>query len=189
MTAPEAAELDVAFTWTLSDYVRVQRAILLSRNLVTEAMVAAPLLAIMLYVVGMLLASRGIDVDVDFTILEDIGLVLLALIVVAEWILLSAWPSIAGLQQQRRDRNLQYPIHHIFTPLGITIKGRTSQLTLGWKSIVRIRENSRFFLFFYSSSEAYFLPKRELAPGDLDALRHVLLSHRADVADIEGHRL
>ncbi len=189
MTAPDAAELDVAFTWTLSDFVRAQRAILLSRNLVMEMLVAAPLLAILVYAGGALLASRGIDVGIDFTILEDIGLVLLAMIVVTEWILLSAWPGVAGLQQQRRDRNLQYPIHHIFTQLGITIKGKTSQLTLGWKSINRIRENARFFLFFYSASDAYFLPKRDLAPGDLDALRRVLLSHRADVADIEGHRL
>ena len=189
MTAPDAAELDLAFTWTLSDYVRARRATMLSRNLVLELLVAAPLLALMLAGVGGLLGKRAADVGIDLTILKDIGLVLVALIVVAEWILLSAWPSIEGLKQRRRDRNLQYPIHHLFAPLGITIKGKTSQLALGWKSIDHIRETSRYFLFFYTPSEAYFLPKRDLAAADLDALRRLILSHRADASDLEGHRL
>lgn len=161
----------------------------LSRNLAMELLVAAPLLALMLWGVGVLMASRGIDVDIDFSVIEDVGLVLVALIVATEWVLLSAWPSIAGIKQRQRDRNLQYPIHHIFTALGITIKGKTSQLTLGWKAVDRIRETSRFFLFFYSPSEAYFLPKRDIASTDLETLRRVILFHRPDASDIEGHRL
>jgi hypothetical protein len=188
LSAPAPAELDLAFTWSLRDYVRAQRAILLSRELIVITLVAVPALVLIVLAVATYMRTQNIqDFGIDPQVLQSLALTMLPVVALAEWVILAGWFNVSGGQQRRTDRNLQFPIHHVYSQYGLMVKGKASQLTLGWKSISRIVETKDFFLFYYSGTAAYFLPKRDLAVPDLEALRRVIMAHRSEVADLREH--
>ena len=51
------------------------------------------------------------------------ALLLLLLVMIGEWALLSGRYIRTALQQQRADRNLRFPLHHVFHGYGLTMRG------------------------------------------------------------------
>lgn len=79
--------------------------------------------------------------------------------------------------QRRSDSSLAYPIHHIFGDNGLRVRGRSAEVTIGWRSFKTVAETPEFILFFYSSTAAHYLPKRVATGDQLAELRALIRAH------------
>ncbi len=93
-------------------------------------------------------------------------------------------PALVGRLQawqiRRVDPNLSAPIHHRLTPEGVHMELRTTRVELGWDGMAAVRETPDFFLFLYSPRHAYYLPKRAVPVGEVEAVRGYIRAHRTD---------
>lgn len=65
----------------------------------------------------------------------------------------------------------------VVTDDGIRVRGRITAADVSWSMLTRVVETRRFFLFFLSKIQAFYIPKRSLQPQDIGALRTILRQH------------
>lgn len=97
-------------------------------------------------------------------------------LVIAVAALVLAFGRLAGLiqawQLKRHDPNVGHPITHSLDETGFHVRARTTDIDLRWGGLHRVRETPDWFMFYYSSRLAYYLPKRALPdPEEVAELR------------------
>ncbi|MGO8791162.1 MAG: YcxB family protein [Terriglobia bacterium] len=102
------------------------------------------------------------------------------LLIVVPWCF-AFTPAITALNLWlSRRRNRTVGGIHTFTldSHGIHSSSPAFDVTLKWSAINRVAETKRFFLFFFSSQAAQFLPKRVISSfDDLQAIRDLIATN------------
>lgn len=93
---------------------------------------------------------------------------------------------IRGWQVERTDPNVHHPITHTFDETGLRISMKTAESHLRWDGLFKIRETNETFLFYYTKTVAYFLPKRAIVgEGEVESLRAWLREHLPPATEYE----
>lgn len=100
----------------------------------------------------------------------------LSSLIIAVAALILAFGRLAGWiqawQLKRHDPNVAHPITHSLDATGFHVRLRTTDIDLRWDGLHRVRETPDWFMFYYSSRLAYYLPKRALpGPEEVAELR------------------
>ena len=169
--------LDFEFVWSVAEHARAQHVILV-RRMATEGRTLLFMIPLGLLVIGLGLAGwRAIQGDPEYLA----ALLPVALIfAISSWVFFWGRGWLAGWHQRRNDSSLQYPIHHVFSEHGLRVRGRSAEVTLGWRSMPAIIETPDFILFYYTGSAAHYLPKRVADAGQLDELRTLIRANSRD---------
>jgi len=79
---------------------------------------------------------------------------------------------------RRRNRTVGGRQTFALDSRGIHISSPAFDVALNWSAISRVAETKRFFLFFFSSQSARFLPKRVISSADeLQAVRDLIATN------------
>src|SRR5207253_4731683 len=104
----------------------------------------------------------------------EVLLPILGVIALGAWFYFSGRGWLSAWHQQRTDPSLQYPIHHLLSDNGLRVRGRSAEVTFGWRSMRAVTETRDFILFYYSHDAAYYLPKRVADSAQLAELRTLI---------------
>jgi hypothetical protein len=85
--------------------------------------------------------------------------------------------------------SFRHPQTYEFSERGLAMSNPLASSALRWEGIVRVRETSEFFLFYFSKRYAYFLPKRVFRNASEEAeLRAFVASHvHASAPPLSNH--
>ena len=178
-----AETLDLAFEWNVAEHARAQRAILIARLRQEGALMLVWAAA---GVLGFLdLAAVYLDIHYETNVLMWIVFPMSALFLLVFGIQVWLRPTLDARQARSGDSNLRYPIHHLFDDHGLRVRGRSAEVTLNWKSMRRVVETREFVMFFHTTRNAYYLPKRVIPAEQLAELRTMILAGARPVAEIQ----
>lgn len=160
------------FDWRRSEHARVST-MLVREQFRTGAWRVMKWVVVAIVVLAWLLS-------IILALLGDVasGLRLLPLLVaVTALLLVFGWltGSLRAWQVQRQDPNVQYPLTHTVDASGLHVSMHTAEIELKWAGLHQIRETPDMFLFYYSKTTAYFLPKRAVGgEAEVESLREWL---------------
>src|SRR5205823_7827522 len=97
----------------------------------------------------------------------------------------SAFIYMASRSTLKTNRMLSGPLHYTFEPGGMTLRGSTYWGWQDWSNLHDTLETRHLFILRASSAQKNVIPKRCLAPGDLERLRVLA---RPAVSGIPGAR-
>jgi hypothetical protein len=171
------------FDWDRSEHARVVS--LLTRELfatgfrrVIKWVVVALMVVEVLFVVVM--AALG-EMDVALRLGLPVVLVVVMLLFfyrIAGWI--RAW------QTAQTDPNVRHPTTHVLDDSGYHIVTHSATIDLRWEGLHKVRETPDFFLIYYSSRYAYYLPKRVVGgAGEIDGVRSDIRRRLPDSIEYE----
>jgi len=98
---------------------------------------------------------------------------------------LNAFMYMAARSTLKTNRMLSGPLHYSFEPAGIIMRGSTYWGWQDWSNLHDTLETPQLFILRASTSQRNVIPKRCLAPGDLERLRALA---RPDASGIPGAR-
>ena len=172
MTAGPQPTLAFTYDWSVREHAKAQHAMLAARGFVLIAGIIFAILVIANTVIVLL--DRRQDSD-HLAWSLPVSLVILVVI----WALVWGRGWLDARRQQRTDLSLQHPIQHFYSENGLRVRGKTAEITVGWRSMRLITETDDFMLYFFTAEKAYYLPKRVAQPGQLDELRRMIRSYSA----------
>ena len=172
MTAAPQPQLAFTYEWSVREHAQAQHDMLAARGATSLASIALGVIVLanaVLYVYDLRSDQEWLTASLPFT----------ALALVLLWAFLYGQGWLNAWRQQRTDSSLQHPIQHFYTDNGLRVRGKTAEITLGWRSMKLVAETKAFVLFFFTTGNAYYLPKRVIAPEQLEALRQMIRANTA----------
>ena len=171
MTEPPGptVELIIRVDWRLRECARACREIQEHRPKARwwRIVVSGFLVGLVLLV---LLALLGAAIEGNvWAILPWVLVVLLWLVFLGggvSW--LTAW------QIRRNNPNMIAGFEHALSPGGYRIRCGSVESTVQWPGFVKVVETTDFFLSYPMRSAAYYIPKRVLAPLEVDTVRRLV---------------
>jgi hypothetical protein len=76
-----------------------------------------------------------------------------------------------------RNPMLRSPIHHTFSPQGISSKLQSATIALDWVLVRRARETGRYIVIWGKSGGPMLIPKRQVGTGEMATLRNIIQSN------------
>jgi YcxB-like protein len=109
--------------------------------------------------------------------------VLLILIYILIFISIPLTIMFSAYLSGRGNKAIKRHVTETFTKDGISIDTDVSNVKFKWEAFCKAKETKKFFIYFISSSNGYYIPKAMVSsPADIEKIRHILLTHMGDKA-------